>query len=380
MIMPIDKLNRKYVFVCGLHRSGTSLLGRNIARLEDCTGFKNTGVLMDEGQHLQDVYPTDPELGGTGRLGFDPRAHMTEASSLLTPANVARLQASWHAHWDNSKAICVEKTPSNLLKTRFLQAAFPNSYFVAIRRHPVAVSMATQRWKVSVTAIHRLLEHWLHCYGIFKEDKKYLKHVYELGYEDYVEHPDKYHQEIARFIGTTVPEAPKDDEFRYVTQWPPTSLRVPERTMEQTSRAYNEKYLNRWRDLIASSPFRSYYRYLAVKYETRVNKYGYSLLTDVGVSNERLQVSNGIGTLCCVGADAGTFLQRFFVRSKPKIRILAKAVLPAFVVDRVRQARQRQVVDSERAGARDRGWHTGTDGQKADRRPEEYSLKPRRMN
>src|SRR5690349_21777596 len=42
----------KHVFVCGLPRSGTSLLGRNVARLEGCTGFKNTGVLEDEGQFL----------------------------------------------------------------------------------------------------------------------------------------------------------------------------------------------------------------------------------------------------------------------------------------------------------------------------------------
>jgi len=81
----------KYVFVCGLARSGTSVLGRNIARLENCTGFKNTGV-------LQDVYPPDRAYGGTGRYGFDPRAHLTETSSLLTPENVARLRASWHAY------------------------------------------------------------------------------------------------------------------------------------------------------------------------------------------------------------------------------------------------------------------------------------------
>ena len=30
----------RYVFICGLHRSGTSVLGRNVARLENCTGFK----------------------------------------------------------------------------------------------------------------------------------------------------------------------------------------------------------------------------------------------------------------------------------------------------------------------------------------------------
>jgi hypothetical protein len=46
-----EESNHKYVFICGLARSGTSLLGRNIARLKDCTGFKNTGVFEDEGQY-----------------------------------------------------------------------------------------------------------------------------------------------------------------------------------------------------------------------------------------------------------------------------------------------------------------------------------------
>ena len=207
----------KYVFVCGLARSGTSVLGRNIARLENCTGFKNTGAGSDEGQFLQDVYPIAAVYGGAGRFGFDPRAHRTETSELLTPENVARLRASWHAYWDKSKTICVEKTPGNLLMTRFLQAAFPNSYFVVIKRHPVPVSMSTQRWKINVTSLHSLFKHWLHCHEVFEEDEKYLKHVYELRYEDYVEDPDKYHQEIARFIGTRVPEAPKEDKFRYVT-------------------------------------------------------------------------------------------------------------------------------------------------------------------
>jgi len=40
-----DEMRRKYVFVGGAQRSGTSVLVRNVARLENCTGFKNTGVL-----------------------------------------------------------------------------------------------------------------------------------------------------------------------------------------------------------------------------------------------------------------------------------------------------------------------------------------------
>jgi hypothetical protein len=59
-----DEMRRKYVFVGALQRSGTSVLVRNVARLENCTGFKNTGILEDEGQYLQDVYPADCAYGG----------------------------------------------------------------------------------------------------------------------------------------------------------------------------------------------------------------------------------------------------------------------------------------------------------------------------
>ncbi|HJX89999.1 MAG TPA: sulfotransferase [Pyrinomonadaceae bacterium] len=334
-------------------RSGTSLLGRNIARLEGCTGFKNTGVYEDEGQFLQDVYLTASAYGGSSRCGFDPRAHRTETSDLLTQENIRRLRASWHAYWDNTKTIFVEKTPENLLMTRFLQAAFPNSYFVIVRRHPVPVSIAGQRWKVNVTSLYRMFEHWLHCHELFEEDKKYLKHVYELRYEDYVENPDKYNHEIARFIGTHVPEVPKEDTFRNVAQWRnPMGRRVPERAMEETSVAYNQKYLDRWRHLMTKSPFKTYYRYIAMKYESRIANYGYSLLAGLGMSDEELRpskVSNAVGALCCIGADTGTFLQRLFVRSKPKVRTMAKAVLPTFVVDWIRHERQRQSSNLQRA-------------------------------
>lgn len=323
-----DKNGCKYIFVCGLHRSGTSLLARNIGRLENCTGFES------EGQNLQDIYPLESEYGGPGRFGFNRRAHLTETSGLLTSENVARLRSSWHSYWDKSKTICVEKTPGNLVMTRFLHAVFPNSYFIVLRRHPVAVSMATQRmWVVRLTSMHSLFEHWLHCHELFDEDKKYLKHVYELAYEDYVENPDKYHQEIAAFIGT----------------------RVPEDAMKEVGRAHSKKYFDRWCDLLTKSFFKSYYRYIAEKYEPRFAKYGYSLTKRFGTGEEVRRggggkISAAVGILLCVGAGAYAFLQRSWRWAPWYIKQQIKAVLPAFVLRRIGKTRHQASLGKGKAG------------------------------
>ena len=344
--MERDATSRKYLFVCGLPRSGTSILGRNIARMNDCTGFKNTGVFEDEGQFLQDVYAVASEYGGSSRVGFDPRAHRTENSNLLTPANVAKLKASWDKYWEADKAICVEKTPENLLMTRFLQAAFANSYFIVIRRHPVPVSMAGRRWKINLTSFDTAFRHWLHCQALYEGDRKYLKRIYELRYEDYVQDQDKYHKELAAFIGTQVPEAPEKDTYRYVMQWRnPTGLRVPEKGMEKTSPIHNQKYLDRWHKLLTESPFRVYYRYLVRKYESQFSQYGYSLISGLPNGDEVLReggvIANVLGVLSCVAADAGVLMVRAALRCRVALRRAAKAILPKVVIEEIRRRRER---------------------------------------
>jgi Sulfotransferase family len=342
------EFDRRYVFICGMPRSGTSMLGRNVGRLADCTDLKNTGTFEDEGQNVQNVYPTAHELGGPGRFGFDTRAHRTESSTLLTPENVSKLRTIWHTYWDNAKRIYVEKTPGNLLATRFLQAAFPNSYFVLIRRHPVPVAMACQKWKFNVTSLDNLFRHWLHCHALFEGDRKYLKRVYELRYEDYVEHQDKYHKEIAAFIGTQVLEPPKDDTYRHVTQWRnPFGLRVPENGMEKASPIYNQKYLDRWHKLLAESPFRVYYRYLVRTYESRFSQYGYSLISGLPNGDEVLReagmIANVLGVLSCVAADTGALMWRSALRCRVALRRAAKAILPQLVIGKLRQLRTTEI-------------------------------------
>jgi hypothetical protein len=241
------------VFLAGLHRSGTSILFRALREHSRISGFRDTGVPEDEGQHLQTVYRPAKVYGGPGRFGFDERVHLTEDSPLATAANAAKLFGEWSPHWDLSKPVLVEKSPPNLLRTRFLQALFPRSRFVVIVRHPVAVAYATQKW--SRTPVSSLIAHWLHCHEVFAADRARLSRVRVLHYEDFVADPPGTLAGIHRFLDLD-PE-PNDLEVRANV---------------------NEAYFARWRGRSWIPLRRAYLRAVRNRYEERVRAFGYSLV------------------------------------------------------------------------------------------------------
>lgn len=301
----------KYVFVCGLHRSGTTILARHVGQLQNCTAFYNTGKIMDEGQHLQDVYPPDYIYGGVGKFGFAPQAHLTESSPLLTPENVFRLLRTWENFWDPHKTIRVEKTPGNLLITRFLQAAFPNSYFIVIKRHPVPVSLASQKW--SLSSLHHLFEHWLHCHEIFLADRKYLRHVYEVSYEEYIQNPMLHLMHIGSFLDTEVSHP----------------------LIIESTDIHNSKYFAVWARMLERSPFRSYYRAVVRKYEERFAAHGYSIVpTGIGEAlsvNKGNMIAESLSPLLYAGADLYCDLWEM----KCRLRRLARQTARHYCPDKV---------------------------------------------
>lgn len=190
---------KAFVFIAGLNRSGTSLLHRLLRGNPQISGFTNTGAIQDEGQHLQDVYPIQKVHGGAGRFAFHPEAHLDETSQLITPANITRLYESWAKHWDFSKPFVIEKSPSNLIRMRFLQAMFPYSMFIVLIRHPLAVGYATQKW--SKTTIRELVEHWVVAHQTMLDDLKQVKKYIILRYEDFVERPTETMHILENWIG-----------------------------------------------------------------------------------------------------------------------------------------------------------------------------------
>ena len=59
---------------------------------------------------------------GLGRYALAPTSHLTEAHVLNTNASSRRLVAEWGYHWDLSRQTLAEKTPTNMVASRLLQA------------------------------------------------------------------------------------------------------------------------------------------------------------------------------------------------------------------------------------------------------------------
>ncbi len=195
----MDLSDRNFIFVGGLHRSGTTLLGQILGRHPQCSGFFDTGAEMDEGQWLQDVYPRDTAYGSAGVFAFDERAHLTEDCPWAAPAERDRLFSQWAPHWDLSRDWLVEKTPGNILMSRYLRAIAPNSWFVFIVRHPLAVALATHRW--AEVSLPTLLEHWFRAHQIMEADLAGLDRCIVVKYEALVAEPQSYLDQICQTIG-----------------------------------------------------------------------------------------------------------------------------------------------------------------------------------
>ena len=249
----------RFIFVCGLHRSGTSILFRSLRDHPEVSGFEGTDSPEDEGMHLQSVYPPSGYFGGAGAFGFHPEAHLTESSSLVSEENRQKLFSEWSRYWDLSKIHLLEKSPPNIIRTRFLQAMFPNAYFVVMLRHPLAVSYATQKWYrkywVNWRGFPRILEHWLVCHEIFREDQKYLKNVFVVKYEEFVAAPHAWVNHLYHFLGLS-------------------DFSVNQKILSDV----NSKYFKMWNSKLSGVFSGPMNRALIKRYEERMRCFGYSLV------------------------------------------------------------------------------------------------------
>lgn len=241
-----------FCFVAGLHRSGTSVLARSLGAHAQVSAFENTGVIEDEGQFLQSVYPPAREFGGPGKFGFEPGAYLDENDPLATAENATQLFREWRGHWDLRCDVLVEKSPPNLIKTRFLQRVFPGAHFVIVTRHPIATSLATQKW--SRTTLESLIEHWLTCHERFRADSLALNHAMVLRYESLVGAPTDVLNKVQTFLDLPL-----------------------EHLGGEIAPSHNERYFQAWSYAATDDNLRTMIWRCRNRFETRVQRFGYSL-------------------------------------------------------------------------------------------------------
>lgn len=253
----------RVVFVGGLHRSGTSLLAQALCAHPQITGLSETGVPEDEGQHLQSEVLPAHQLGGAGRFVFAPGAHLTEMD--VRPTSGRQMLDSWLPHFDGSRPVLVEKSPPNLVRTRFLSRAFPDAVCLNILRHPAAVALAMRKWNRG-RPIPSLVAHWLKAHETYRTDIQRLSphRVATVLYEDFVRDPRSILAAAFRFI-----------------QVGPTTESIADLP------DLNDEYLREWRTIRRMSGRGILRDWTTRRYEARVRAFGYSLTLDTLHSVDR---------------------------------------------------------------------------------------------
>jgi hypothetical protein len=255
--------DHRFLFIGGMHRSGTSLVTNLVGHHPQASRMLGTDEFEDEGQHVQHVYERGNQHGGPGRFAFSPAMHLTESSPLVSPASAEQLWQDWSPYWDLSREVLVEKSPPNLLKSRFLQGLFPGASFVMVLRHPIAVAMATTKW--SHTTWPRLIEHWLVAHETMLEDLPHLERVIVVRYEDLMLDPAAEFRRITDLM--SLPPASVDVEIRH---------------------GVNDAYLHKWE---RNWPWARLGRNSSIRrYAERVQRFGYDLTPpyDLGLSPAQL--------------------------------------------------------------------------------------------
>jgi len=250
-----DPGRHRLVFLAGLHRSGTSILFKLLSRHPMVSGFRDTGVPEDEGQHLQSVYPPARVFGGGGRFGFRPEAHMTEVSSTEAVAQAQALFDQWSRYWDLDKPVLIEKSPPNLIRMRYLQSLFPQASFIVLIRHPVEVVLA-QRKRSRMQPLHSLFNHWLECHALMEADLPKVQSVCRIRYEELLAAPQQTLDRVLGFMG--IPPA-------------------PEASGDAVSPEASTRYRHQWQQMTRSLPWAPYTRLIIARFERHMNHFGYSL-------------------------------------------------------------------------------------------------------
>ncbi|MGI9525423.1 MAG: sulfotransferase family protein [Hyphomicrobiaceae bacterium] len=205
---------QNFLFIAGLHRSGTTLLERLMTANFDVS-YLRANVPESEGQHMQTVYSPAYKFGGPGRFAFNPgmEQELLELDDYGTCR--ATLLSDWQPFVVGTAKTLLEKSPPNLTKIWWLRAVFPGCRFLIMTRDPRATTAATQKW--TNTSLAELMMHWNAAYSKAMEDYRDSDCAI-VRYEDLTNNANEELERIANFCNIrTCSKKPDQLEERHRT-------------------------------------------------------------------------------------------------------------------------------------------------------------------
>ena len=172
----------RYVFVAGLHRTGTSLVARILASHPEVAAITNSPAPENEGCYLQGAIPHTAQHGIPGHYATDPAQHLIEGCAFDNLETRLRIENDWDRWFGPGDSWRVEKSPVNLTRTRLYQQLFPTAQFVVVVRHPAVMAAALGKWLDAEPS--DLVDYALDALDTLLDDLEHLHAAFVFRYED----------------------------------------------------------------------------------------------------------------------------------------------------------------------------------------------------
>ena len=186
-----ERTTEFWVFILGLHGSGTTLLKSILEQ------HPNIRSMPREGQHYTDAVPQVVPYGFVRK--FTARLDLFRLTEVDSAMAALRAQFDWSFVYPREKGIKLEKSSTNLIRARWLQAHFRPSRFITIFRDPYSVCASTRR-RYPKFAIEDIARQWKVAHDILLEDLQYLDSNLIVYYEDLCNRLEEQLQRLSEFL------------------------------------------------------------------------------------------------------------------------------------------------------------------------------------
>jgi len=191
-----DRTTEFWLFVVGLHGSGTTLLKHILER------HPAIRSMPKEGQHYTNAVPQAVTYGYVRR--YTERLDLFRLTEADSATAALRAQYDWSFAYPGERGIKLEKTSTDIIRARWLQAHFRPARFVTLFRDPYAACASTRRRypKIPVANIARQYQV---AHDLLLGDLVHLERNLILYYEDLCGDPDQELRRLSEYLELSPP-------------------------------------------------------------------------------------------------------------------------------------------------------------------------------